>query len=217
MAVLRRLSSAGSNHARRFGGRQFQQELAAIKNAIPLPVISERYGIYLPAEQHCLLAPNYTVLGLKVRWRRPRLGQARCAAVDNARGGASKYCLSPQSEAPQEAPGAAPGGAPPAAPAIPTARSLPTKSTVVRGRSTARPPPAVVETEPRDASDDEEARARAGAAAGAGATGGGTAGSAATAADMEFEEVVVPSAASGGTGGGVAGVKRGRDDAGGDL
>jgi hypothetical protein len=40
-------------------------ELAAKKNAQPLPLIREKTGLRLPPERHCLLSLNYQLLPLK--------------------------------------------------------------------------------------------------------------------------------------------------------
>jgi transcription initiation factor TFIID subunit 9B len=37
-------------------------ELAAEKNATPLPLIPERYGIRLPPEQYCLTGANFQII-----------------------------------------------------------------------------------------------------------------------------------------------------------
>ncbi|EPZ35562.1 TFIID-31kDa-domain-containing protein [Rozella allomycis CSF55] len=45
--------------------RQLLLDLAATRNAQPLPVINEKQGIRLPPERHCLLSLNYQVLPKK--------------------------------------------------------------------------------------------------------------------------------------------------------
>ncbi|KAI8057691.1 transcription initiation factor TAFII31 [Syncephalis plumigaleata] len=42
--------------------REFLMELATEKNATPLPLIPERYGIRLPPEQYCLTGANFQII-----------------------------------------------------------------------------------------------------------------------------------------------------------
>lgn len=41
--------------------REFLMKVAREKNSQPLPPVPEKYGLRLPPERHCLMAPNYTV------------------------------------------------------------------------------------------------------------------------------------------------------------
>ena len=47
--------------------KQSLMDLAAKKNAIPLPLVPEKFGLRLPPERHCIIKQNITVLP-KVIW-----------------------------------------------------------------------------------------------------------------------------------------------------
>ena len=55
-------------------------ELAAKQNKEPLPLISERFGLSLPPERHCLSAPTYQIDTSLVTRDAAKPGQSSSAA-----------------------------------------------------------------------------------------------------------------------------------------
>ncbi|KAI9598547.1 transcription initiation factor IID, 31kD subunit-domain-containing protein [Syncephalis fuscata] len=53
--------------------REFLMELASEKNAMPLPLIPERYGIRLPPEQYCLTGANFQIVPEPLSTDEPRV------------------------------------------------------------------------------------------------------------------------------------------------
>ncbi|KAL7751646.1 Transcription initiation factor TFIID subunit 9 [Sorochytrium milnesiophthora] len=73
--------------------KDYLLRLAAEKNAVPMPMISDKYGVRLPPEQYCLTAVNYSAIPKPVQPTASMLGNYSAASTSAAAAAAANGAL----------------------------------------------------------------------------------------------------------------------------